>query len=63
MKDSITYFWENGIKKLEEIEDNFFKNPNDIASFVNSVRDEIINLGLLMIKDSFETVNEMLINS
>ena len=50
MIKSIQQFEESGIKKLGKIIESFMKNPKDMASFVYGIRDEVIALGLDLIK-------------
>lgn len=63
MIKSIQHFEENGIKKLEEVVEKFIKNPTDVASFVYGIRDNVVQLGLDIIKESFEDCDEMLRSS
>ena len=53
MIKSIQQFEESGIKKLEKIIESFMKDPKDMASFVYGIRDEVIALGLDLIKETF----------
>ena len=63
MIKSIQQFEESGIKKLEKIIESFMKNPKDMASFVYGIRDEVIALGLDLIKETLEDCNQMLRDS
>ncbi|MFI3173557.1 MAG: ISLre2 family transposase [Eubacteriales bacterium] len=63
MYNSIKYFEENCIKRFEKLEDDFMKNPKDMAEYVVGLTSELHNLGLEMIKDSLESMNQMLIDS
>ncbi|MWK60585.1 ISLre2 family transposase, partial [Pseudomonas otitidis] len=54
MIKSIQQFEESGIKKLEKIIESFMKDPKDMASFVYGIRDEVIALGLDLIKETLE---------
>ena len=63
MFKSIQQFEESGIKKLEKIIESFMKDPKDMASFVYGVRDEVIALGLDLIKETLEDCNQMLRDS
>ncbi len=63
MYNSIKYFEENCIKRFEKLEDDFMKNPKDMAEYVVGLTSELHNLGLEMIKDSLESMNKMLIDS
>ena len=57
MINSIQQFEESGIKKLEKIIESFMKDPKDMASFVYGIRDEVITLGLDLIKETLEDCN------
>lgn len=63
MIKSIQQFEESGIKKLEKIIESFMKDPKDMASFVYGIRDEVIALGLDLIKETLEDCNQMLRDS
>lgn len=63
MFKSIQQFEESGIKKLEKIIESFMKDPKDMASFVYGIRDEVIALGLDLIKETLEDCNQMLRDS
>ena len=63
MVKSIQHFEENSIKKFEKLEDEFFKNPKDFASYVIGLTEELHNLGLRMIQESLETMNQLLRDS
>ncbi|MCB6414962.1 ISLre2 family transposase [Faecalimonas umbilicata] len=63
MIKSIQQFEEAGTKKLEKIVENFIKDPKDMASFVYGVRDEVVALGLDIIKETLEDCNQMLRDS
>lgn len=63
MIKSIQHFEENSIKKFEKLEDEFFKNPKDFASYVVGLTEELHNFGLRMIQESLETMNQLLRDS
>ena len=63
MIKSIQQFEESGIKKLEKIIESFMKDPKDMASFVYGIHDEVIALGLDLIKETLEDCNQMLRDS
>ncbi|MFU0826761.1 MAG: hypothetical protein ACFWTJ_04355 [Lachnoclostridium sp.] len=46
-----------GIINLENVVENFLKNPKDIASFVCGVKDIVIKLGLDIIKETLSRKN------
>ena len=60
MVKSILHFKEFGTKKLEKVIEKFMKEPTDIASFVHGVHDEMLTLGLDIIKESLEECNQMI---
>lgn len=58
MKKSITQFLEVGTKKLESAGEKFIKNPTDIASFAMAVKEEILVLGLSLIQEMLEDMDQ-----
>lgn len=60
MVSSIQQFGESGIKNLSDLIVNFMKDPTDIATFVQGIRDEVIKLGLNIVKETFEDCDLML---
>lgn len=60
MVKSIKHFAEESIKNFEKLEDDFFKNPEQIAEYVLGITKELHKVGLLMIKESLEAMNQML---
>ena len=60
MVKSIQHFTEISINKFEELEDIFFKHPENIADYVTEITKELHTVGLLMIKESLEQMNELL---
>lgn len=60
MINSIKYFEEKCISKFEQLEDDFMKNPTKLAEYVIGLTDELHKLGLEMIKESLETMDQML---
>lgn len=60
MIKSIKHFEENCISKFEELENNFLKNPTDIAMYVTGLMNELHKLGLHMIQESLELMDQML---
>ncbi len=63
MIKSIHLFEEVGIKNLEKVIEKFLKDPKDMASFVYGITENIIKLGLDIIKETLEDCDEMLRNS
>ena len=58
MEKSILEFQKNGIPSLENIALRFFEEPTKIAEFVGGVRDNVLKLGLAIIKEQFEALDE-----
>lgn len=63
MIKSIKYFEEESISKFEKMEDDFMKTPTKFAEYVLSVTKEVQMLGIQMIKESLEFMNQMLCDS
>lgn len=60
MINSIKYFEEECIKRFENLENNFMKEPQKLAEYVLGLTEELHNLGLKMIQESLEEMNTML---
>lgn len=60
MLKSIQHFEESGINNLQKIIEKFMTAPTDMASFVYGIRDEVIYLGLEIIKETLEECDQML---
>ncbi|MDO4650954.1 MAG: hypothetical protein Q4B26_20140 [Eubacteriales bacterium] len=54
MVNSIKYFHEECIKKFEKLEDEFMKNPVLMAEYVQGIKNELHELGIIIIKESLE---------
>lgn len=63
MIKSIQHFEEFGIKKLEKVIEIFLQDPKDFASLVYGVQENVIQLGLNIIKETLEDSDEMIRNS
>lgn len=63
MINSIKYFEEDCIKRFEKLEDEFMKNPSRMAEYVLGITEELHKIGLRMIQESLESMDEMLQNS
>ena len=57
MFSSIQLFEEQGIKNLRNVEDKFIETK-DIASFVNDVKTEVLNLAMNIIAETLDRYNE-----
>lgn len=60
MINSIRYFEEKCINKFEKLENEFMKNPTKLAEYVYGLTEELHKLGIEMIKESLETMDQML---
>ena len=60
MVKSIKHFAEESIKNFEKLEDDFFKNPEQIAEYVLGITKELHKVGLLIIQESLEQMNQQL---
>lgn len=60
MVKSIKHFEEKSIMIFEKLEDEFFKNPRHIAEYVRNITEELHKIGLLMLKESLESMNQLL---
>lgn len=63
MINSIKYFEEKCINRFEKLEDEFIKNPLQMAEYIKGLTEELHTLGIQMIKDSLELMDGMLQNS
>lgn len=60
MLNSIKYFEEECINRFEELENEFLRNPTKIAEYTIGITNELHKLGLVMIKESLELMDQML---
>ncbi len=60
MIKSIQQFEEVGVKKLGKVLEDFIRDPEKQAEFIYGVTDSVIQLGLNMIKETFESMDEEL---
>lgn len=60
MIKSIQHFEEKSIHKFEKLEDEFIKHPTQLAEYVMGITKELYELGLQMIKESLEEMDQML---
>lgn len=63
MEKSILEFQEIGIPSLENVILRFFEDPAKIAEFVGDVQNHVLQLGLNIIKEQFETLDEAICKS
>lgn len=60
MIKSIQQFEEIGVKKLGKVLEDFVKTPEKQAEFIYGITDAVIRLGLDIIKETFESMDEEL---
>lgn len=60
MLNSILYFEEKCISKFQKLEDDFLKEPTRLAEYVQAITRQLHLLGIEMIKESLELIDEML---
>ena len=63
MVKSIKHFAEESISIFEKLEDDFFKHPEKMAEYVKGITRELHKVGLLMIQESLEQMNQQLKDS
>lgn len=60
MVNSIHHFNEISVEVLDKVTENFYKNPKDIAGFVKGISTELFRLGVMMIQETLETMDNIL---
>lgn len=60
MIQSIQHFSDVSVDIFQKLQEKFYEDPEDIASFVYGISDELRKLGLMMIKESLEQINRQL---
>ncbi len=60
MVKSIKHFAEESIRIFENLEDEFFKNTEKMAEYIKGNTRELHKVGLLMIQESLEQMNQQL---
>lgn len=60
MVKSIQHFNEKSVLIFEKLEDEFLKDPSDIASYVRRVTEELHKTGIRMIEETLGYLDEML---
>lgn len=63
MIKSIKHFEEESISIFEKLEDDFFKHPEKMAEYVRGITKELHKIGILMIQESLEQMNQQLKDS
>lgn len=60
MVKSIQHFNEKSVPVFEKLEDEFLRNPSDIASYVKKITEELHKTGIRMIEETLGYLDEML---
>lgn len=60
MIKSIQYFNTECTEKFKNLEDEFIQNPSDLADYVLRITEQLHQLGIRMIQETLEELNEML---
>lgn len=63
MVKSIKHFAEESIIIFEKLENDFFKHPEKMAEYVKGITKELHKVGILMIQESLEQMNQQLKDS
>ena len=60
MRNSIQQFEEKSIPKINKTIDRYIGSPDDVASFVKGISEEVIGLGLSIMAEVFESYDEII---
>ena len=60
MKNSIHQFAEEGVKRLSKVFEEYTEDLTKIAEMVTGVTDEVVNLGVSLIAEEWESYDELL---
>ena len=63
MVKSIQYFNEECVPVFERLEDDFLKDPSDIASYITKLTDELHKAGIRMIEETLGYLDQMITES
>ena len=63
MIKSIQQFNEKSVPIFERLEDDFIKDPTDIAQYITDLTEELHKAGVRMIEETLEYLDEMLNNT
>lgn len=63
MVQSIQYFNEESVSVFEDVIKKLYITPTDIAGFVQGIKEEIVKVGLMIIKETFEEMDKMICDS
>ena len=63
MVESIQHFNEISVEVFGNLIGDFYKNPTDMYSFVCGIKEELHRVGIILIKETLEGMDQMLCNS
>lgn len=63
MVKSIQYFNEKSVPVFEKLEDDFLRDPSDIASYIMNLTDELHKAGIRMIEETLGYLDQMITES
>ena len=63
MANSIQHFADVTIGVFEKLKEDFYKDPTDMASFIYGISDELKKVGLLLVQEALEQINQQLLES
>lgn len=58
MINSILQYLSNGLLNLEKESEKFYENPKDFTDFILKVKDNVLRLGIEIIGENFETMDQ-----
>jgi hypothetical protein len=63
MVKSIQHFSDISIGVFQKLQEKFYEDPTDFASFIYGISDELRKLGVLMVQEALEKIDQQLRNS
>lgn len=60
MVKSIQHFSDISIGVFQKLQEKFYEDPTDMASFIYGISDELRNLGVLMVKETLEQIDQQI---
>lgn len=63
MVKSIQHFSDVSTGIFQKLQEKFYEDPTDMASFIYGISDELRNLGILMIQETLEQIDQQIRNS
>jgi hypothetical protein len=60
MNKSIQHFSDVSINIFQKLQEKFYEDPTDMASFIYGISDELCTLGVLMIQENLEEIDQQI---